>query len=580
MRSFSVLTQRGQTCATRPSRRTPASLYTGYGRLQFWQRRIMATATERSRMPAEGDTSAVLTAASSSPHAAPPVSRPALLAVVPGAAVFLVARLPSLIEPRWYTDEAGYASTALSLLHGNRLYSGIWTNKPPLQILLVAIPVAIDQRSEVLLHVLALLFGASAMVAAAVIAARLLSAWRAAVALLVAGLVLGTPIVDAELALPEGLLIAPATWAAAIVLLRLFTGVGRVDGDGWAIAAGALAAAAIAIQQTAVADAAALGLVILLSPRTSTRQLLVFVGTVAAITLAWLVVIVVLAGPGTVAYALAGFYVGYTQKVLPGSAGGVGTHLALVGASAALVSAGAVALRRSSHPSWALAVWSGATLLVPAAAQQPYPHFLAPSVIPGALLLASLPVERIPRRAPIVERLAALGMAAALVVAVVLARTASLDWVPPDHVLDATDPHTVPWYYGDALAYAVGARSFFEWQDGFESNAAADTAAADWITAHGLAGHRAVVWSADVWVHLLADLPVLMPTAPIYNDEVLLGTGGPVADRVARLDPDVVVTADDALDEYPEITPLLQRRYRQVLHVGRDIVWVRDDIAV
>src|SRR5215472_4910829 len=280
MRSFSVLTQRGQTCATRPSSSTPASLYTGYGRLQFWQRRIIATAGERSRMPAGRDPIARLTRASPSAHAAPPVPRPALLAVAPGAAVFLVARLPSLIEPRWYTDEAGYASTAMSLLHGRRLYSEIWTNKPPLQILLVAVPVAIDQRSELLLHLLTLAFGICAMAAAALIATRLLTPWRAGVALAVAGLLLGTPLLDAELAIPESLLIAPASGAAAIVLLRTFTGTGRVQGVAWAIAAGTLGAAAIAIQQTAVTDAAGLGLVILLSPRTSRRQLVAYVATI------------------------------------------------------------------------------------------------------------------------------------------------------------------------------------------------------------------------------------------------------------------------------------------------------------
>ena len=531
-------------------------------------------------MPARRDPIARLTGAAPSLHAAAPVPRPALLAAVPGVAVFLVARLPSLIEPRWYTDEAGYASTAMSLLHGRRLYSEIWTNKPPLQILLVAIPVAIDQRSELLLHLLTLAFGICAMAAAAVIATRLLSPKRAALALVVAGLLLGTPIVDAELALPESLLIAPASGAAAIVLLRTFTGKGRVAGLGWAVGAGALAAAAIAIQQTAVADAAALGLVILLSPRTSRRQLIAYLATIAAITLAWLVAVVALAGPGTVAYALVGFYGSYTQRVTPGASSSTGLRLALLAAGGAVAVAGAVAVRRSPHPAWALAVWCGATLLVPAAAQVPYPHFLAPSVIPGALLVASLPLERIGRPAAVVERLGGAGLAAAVLLTLVLARTAGLDWIPPDQPLDATDPRTLPWYYGDAEAEAVRVRSFAEWQDGFDQHAAADTAAADWITSHGLAGHSAVVWSRDAWVHLLADLPVLLRTAPIYNDEILLGTGGPVADRVAALSPELVVTSDDAVADYPEITPLLQTRYRQVLRSGPDTVWLRNDIPV
>lgn len=521
-----------------------------------------------------------MTAATPRGDAPRPVRRPDLFAIAPGAAVFLLARLPSLLEPRWYTDEAGYASTAKTLLHGKRLYSGIWTNKPPLQILLIAIPVAIDQRSELLLHILSLTFGICALAATAVIATRLLSPRPAALALVVAALVLGTPIVDAELALPESLLIAPASWAAAIVLLRTFDGEGPVEGDRWAVVAGVLIAAAIAIQQTAVADAAALALVILLSPRTTLRQLLLFVGTAAAITLAWLVVVAVLASPGTVAYALAGFYVGYTERVQAGAATPAAPRLTLVALATVLAIVGAVALRRSPHPSWALALWAGATLLVPAAAAVPYPHFLAPSVIPGALLLASLPVERVTRPAAAAVRLGAMGLTAGFLVSLVMARTAGLDWIPADQPLDATDPRTLPWYYGDAVAVALHARSDREWEDGFDPRAAADSAAADWINAHGLSGHSAVVWSRDAWVYLLADLPVLLPTAPIYNDEILMGTGGPVVDRVAAISPDLVVTSDDAVADWPEITPLLRSRYRQVLHSGPDSVWVRQDIPV
>ena len=37
-------------------------------------------------------------------------------------------RIPSFLEPHWYTDEAGYVTTARALLQGKVLYSQIWTN--------------------------------------------------------------------------------------------------------------------------------------------------------------------------------------------------------------------------------------------------------------------------------------------------------------------------------------------------------------------------------------------------------------------------------------------------------------------
>ena len=48
-------------------------------------------------------------------------------------------------------------------------------------------------------------------------------------------------------------------------------------------------------------------------------------------------------------------------------------------------------------------------------------------------------------------------------------------------------------------------------------------AAADWVRSNGLAGHSAVVWSNDAWPYLLSDLPLMLPTPPIYNDMTLLG---------------------------------------------------------
>ncbi|HET9051067.1 MAG TPA: hypothetical protein VFO60_05150, partial [Candidatus Dormibacteraeota bacterium] len=367
--------------------------------------------------------------------------------------------------------------------------------------------------------------------------------------------------------------------AAVLVLTRVVGPRDReVGGVRWAAAAGCLSAAAIAIQQTAVIDAFALGLLLLLSPRTTRRQLAVYVATASALTAAWLVTVVVLAGPGTVAYALAGFYVQYTRIVLPSSAAGIARHAVLLCTALALLVAGGAAARRSALPVWAFAVWAGATLLVPASAQQQFPHFLAPSVIPLALLLASLPLRRALRPAPARDRTGAAAMAVGVGVAFTMATTAGLDWILPT-TLPGTEAHTLSWYYSGVSGIVFAGHSQDDWGAAFDTRVAADTAAASWIVEHGLAHHTAVVWSSDAWVYLLADLPVLLPTAPIYNDEVMYGLGGPVADHVAALAPDLVVTADDSVNEYPEIQPLLDGRYREVLHAGRDAVWVRDDLT-
>ena len=87
-------------------------------------------------------------------------------------------------------------------------------------------------------------------------------------------------------------------------------------------------AAAIAYQQTAVAETSAFFFAMLLAPKLLRRDAFIFLGTVVAITLAWLDAAIITAGVGKVAFALAGFYVDYTKKALPSSAAGGVAHFA------------------------------------------------------------------------------------------------------------------------------------------------------------------------------------------------------------------------------------------------------------
>ena len=166
-------------------------------------------------------------------------------------------------------------------------------------------------------------------------------------------------------------------------------------------------AAAIAYQQTAVAETSAFFFAMLLAPTLLRRDAFVFLGTVVVITAAWLAAAIITAGAGTVAFALAGFYVSYTQKALPTSAAGGVVHFGLAFAAALLIAAGAIANRRRTRVDWVLALWAGATLVVTAIAGQPYPHFLAPAVAPLTLLVcgASVPSRlRFHDRQPAVAR--------------------------------------------------------------------------------------------------------------------------------------------------------------------------------
>jgi len=496
----------------------------------------------------------------------------------PAGVLFTALRAPSFLEPHWYTDEASYVSVARGLLRGKVLYTQIWNNKPPLQSWTVALVVRLFGSSEAALHLLTFVAGGLAVAAVAWAAWHLLTSRRAAVAAIVAAALLGLPILDAELAIPESLLIAPLSWAGAILLVNLDPRSQRPlrRVELWPVAVGALTAAAIAYQQTALAETGAFALAMLLSRRARLRDLAAFLGVVVAITGAWVAVAVLQAGAGHVGFALVGFYVAYTQSVFPATPGGVVAHLAEVMCGSVLLIGGAWLLRRSRSLTWVMVLWAGASLLVAAVSKQPYAHYLTPAVVPLALLVASVPAPTRLRALRSDTFVRSAPQITGLVVAASMASVAGLDWVPfaaPSAQLNTY--RNLGMYYGGAVAQMRA-----DWEDSFDARVAADSAVADWLQGEGLNGSTAVVWSSDAWLYALADLDEQMPTPPIYNDEVLLGINGPVADLVDTLSPTLIIVSDDAAVQFPEIKSLLDgSKYLQVYASAPDTVWLRGDVV-
>jgi len=481
-------------------------------------------------------------------------------------------RIPSFLEPHWYTDEAGYVTTARALLQGKVLYSQIWTNKPPLQIWTVAAAIHFLGTSEAALHILTFLTGLLTLLAIAYAADRLLGRRRAVVALVLAAIMLGTPLLDAELILPESLLIAPMAWAGALLLTRVVAPDTR-RWPLWPVAVGALAAVGIAYQQTALADTCVFGLILAIVGRATWRRVAVYAGTVVAITAAWLIPAVVTAGAGRVAYALVGYWVQFTQGQAHAAIPMVIRAIVVLVVLTLVVSATWLR-RRDRDVSWALWVWAAVALLVPAVAGQPYPHYLLPSLVPTALALSSLGL-RLPAGAWSPRRLVGAALMVATGLALVGAAPTGLDWPPAF----AVGNHSFATYYFGAVSTLTRGQSLTTYQDQFDARVPEDSEVAAWIRAHGLEGSSAVVWSADAWLYDLDDLQLLLPTPPIYNDEHLLGSDGPVAERVAELEPALVITDGDSVTNWPEISSVLATGYTQVNQSGTEIVWLRDDLV-
>jgi hypothetical protein len=482
--------------------------------------------------------------------------------------LFVVLRAPSWFEPHWYTDEAGYATTAWLAMHGSSLYSTVWNNKPPLLFWSYGAVLNLFGPSELGLHLMSTLFGLVALIGLWWLASGLVGPKRAVVAVLLAAVPLGLPIINAELALPESLLIAPATWGMVATLAA-----GRADGRRPALALGAAAgacfAAAILFQQTAVAETLAACLWLLLLPAGRGRPaLLALTGTATLLVGAALAPYLIWAGPGNVFYFLVTSYEGYTKQT-------VGASLATIlprAAALLLIPLGALWGREERDHEWRLIwIWLAAAALTAALPNRPYLFFTIPVVIPLALLVARLPDPRRwrkPRRPAVGWRRGGVVLAALMACALwgqLLATGGGLTTYTTGMTLG---------YYQNFARHALGQESELDYLNFFDYRAAGEEDAAVWIRQHGLQGQSALAWSSDAWVYLLAGVYPVVPTPALYVDEMWLGPAGVMAWVEAKR-PVVVVTTPSSLYVYPQIVPYLKQFYVEVYHPHESEVWVR-----
>lgn len=479
--------------------------------------------------------------------------------------LYLLVRLPSWFEPHWYTDEAGYATTAWMSTHGRTLYLTVWNNKPPLLFWIYDLALAGFGPSELSLHLLSTLAGVLTLVAVWKIVRENWDGRGSWPTLIVAALLIGLPLLSGDLALPENFLIAPEAWAMLFVLRALRTGPGRRQYLA-AARAGGLFGLACLIQQTSLAPFLAAVVFVALQTRRrglGAAALMALIGGV--IGAAGIAPYVLWAGFGNVYFYLVTSYQGYTSRTLP-----LGATTLLPRLLAALLLAwGVLAGRRRNPRTVLLWLWLGVELFTYMLPNRAYPFHLLPSAVPLALV-----VGRAAR--PSWAKLRSwVGWTTALLVA--SAGVSALIWVVMfAGGLPQGDLYTVPrtvLYYPMFLGRVTGRVSEGQYQSFYDLRVPAERAAANWVQENHLQGATAIVWSADAWVYLLAPLTPVLPAPPIYKDFDWLGQQR-LIQRTVDARPELIVVTNDALPAYGPIQQVLDRYYVQVESASDGAVWL------
>jgi 4-amino-4-deoxy-L-arabinose transferase-like glycosyltransferase len=492
------------------------------------------------------------------------------------AAVALVVafRIPAFLEPHWYSDESIYAYVGRTVVGGGDLYTspGAWDNKPPVQYWIYGILTHFLGYSEAVIHLVPFASAVAAVIAVSWGVARLTgSRRRAMIAAVLAALIIGPPIFDSELFLPEGALIGPMTWAGMLMLVDITSPRWAAEHRWAPYVAGLLASIALGMQQTVIADIVAIGVILLIACPRRWPELLRFLGTALVITLLWLSPTVIASGVGATWFAIVGFYGIYAHNALPPTVlDRVAHFLAIAGGVVAILGGAALLARRTSNAFWMLWILAGIDLLVAGAAHFPYPHLLLPSIPWVCAAIAATPWQR---AGILVDRIrgrrlwAGVGvLAAGVAVATLLGSYAGSYWL---------NGRSLSTYYVDGYAGLVNSSERTTWQDNFSMNVALDEAVSHWLITHHYAHATAVVWNtADAWVYLTTPLTTVLPAVDLFNNDVMLGNRTQTGPFVARHRPTVIILNEPSAVLRPSILPVLARYYVAVYRVGTDTIYI------
>ena len=481
--------------------------------------------------------------------------------------LLLVLRLPSLFEPHWYNDEAGYATTAWLMAHGKVLFLTTWNNKPPLLFWLYQLALGIFGPREFGLHLLATVAEVAALVGTWRLATQHLSPRRVWVATLVTAFLISTPILNGDLALPEDFLIGFTVWGM-VAMTAALRAPGRHRALRLVAVAGVLFGCGCLIQQTVLADLGAALLLLLVAGRRGWG--LVMAASAAVVAAAVLAPFVAAAGLHNVVFFLVTSYSSYTISTLHPSFWSVLPRL-LAGV---LLVVGALLVRRWPTERLLPWVWLAALLVAYVIPNRAYLHFLLPAV-PAAALLAARVGKPDWRKWGSRARLAGAPLIGSVLVSGYL-------WVAllgSGQVGGGLFPvKLTEEYYPAFVGRLTGEVSRPTYVSVYDQRALAEYDAVAWLRQNHLTGSTAVVWSPDAWAYLLGRLKPILPEPTIYMNSPLLGTKL-LFQRVSQVRPVVVIVTSDSYTQYGPIVPLLQRSYAEVEASANGELWVRSDVA-
>jgi len=476
-----------------------------------------------------------------------------------GLAVLLACalRLPSLFEPHWYGDEGQFASIAHDIRHGRVLYRDAWDLKPPFIFWTYAAIQWVGGTGMFPIRLAGLLALVATQLTVMAGVARIAGSGRSWVAGLVLAVLVGSPLLEGNLAMTETFMVLPIALAMLVIVLAP----GRSDSSRMRLycLAGVLVGLGMNYKQVTAWDGAAFGLFLLVTER---RWRVALPLLCAGVALPHLLVV----GWFLLDGAFADYWSGVAGE-LPRYAGWAPDYGRLHSAGRFLPAATLTLLLglqrvrgtkpglQSLGPLWLAFSFAGA-----ASSGFGFPHYLQQMAPPLALTMATLPRPSLSVRSA--------GRAALACAVVVVALAVGYRQFEATF---AERPQNRPFrYYTDALARVRGTLSEEDYVLQFDGTALTTERIATAIRDDRPSdGARLFAWSEIPWVYALSGVP---NASRYYTGYLILDMPGArteLLESLAAAPPTYLVLVDGPYDPIRELNALADRDY-ELLEAGGD----------
>lgn len=438
------------------------------------------------------------------------------------AAFTLLLRIPSLFEPRWYSDESVFTTVAWAMTKGLTLYSGVYDLQPPgiywLYWLLIG-PLGGSQQ-HVVVQIAICLFVVGTALLTFEIARRLVALWPAALAGLLVGFVWAIPTMDGDLLNVE-LAALPFFLASLLLAFSMRSPV--------VLASGILLGIALTFRPSFAVDGLALLVPLFSTGRREVRVLLVALGV--ASTLA--VVVIGLWWEGS--------WAAYVNVVMPSDRRYLlkGNGDTLVPIFVRVLILGVFGfmffVRAKSSLGRLLSVWLPASLVGSSVTPVGYTHFAHEAIPPMAIGIAVIASRyRVSWRSLSIAGLALVLCSEALLI-LPEQQTALMRGKPPPVPLKHNFGYqTLPAYYANWFALANGIQSDREYSEWFPGVTAREAELARLQAVGRSQDATLLVLGSPSWLNFESGL---LPATPYLNTwvrEWLVPAAGPIIASTLR----------------------------------------------